>query len=451
VRGRRRATVAVLALVAGLALPGTATGAQVVGVPGDPTPPVGLLPVPDPLPPGPPGSVIASESFAVDSYPFAVEGHQLLYRSTDRFGTSLPVSGALLVPTGVPAPPGGRPVVAVPHGTVGISDGCAPSVDVQYSGHVVYDDVQALLAGGAVVVATDYIGLGTPGVHPYLDGIDAGRATLDSIRAARDFGGTGPAAVSGLSQGGHATLYAGSEHTAGYAPDIDLRAIVPVAAPSLLSGIYAARDVLPNAASYLGIGLTGIVAARPDLDRTELLTPAGQTAYDAFAAEDSDPERCGYSAFDGGDIEDFVAADPLTLPDWRDALVANEPGSFPIDVPVLMVASEGDSTVPRFITDDICVKLTTQGADLRVWMYDDEEHVDVNLESADDRATWILARLAGEPPTRDVDWIGEVPEVIDACATAELPPGVDPGPGTDTPPAPAAPAAPIVAAARFTG
>ncbi|HEX7134520.1 MAG TPA: lipase family protein, partial [Iamia sp.] len=208
--------VAVLALVVvvGLALPGGATAAQ--------DPPVGLLPVPDPLPPGPPGSVVDSEPFAVDPYPFAVEGHQLLYRSTDRFGTVSAVSGALLVPTGVPAPPGGRPVVAVPHGTVGISDGCAPSVGVQYDGGVVYDDVGALLAGGAIVVATDYHGLGTPGVHPYLDGVDAGRAVLDSIRAARDFGGTGPAAVSGLSQGGHATLYAGSEHTAGYAPDVDL-------------------------------------------------------------------------------------------------------------------------------------------------------------------------------------------------------------------------------------
>ncbi|QYG94116.1 hypothetical protein HC251_17830 [Iamia sp. SCSIO 61187] len=448
-RGRRRATAVALALVCGLLAPGAVAAQD----PGFPAPPVGLLPVPDPLPSGPPGSVIDSAPFPVATYAFAVDGHQLLYRSTDRFGGSIAVSGALLVPTGVPAPAGGRPVVAVPHGTVGISDGCAPSVSVQSDGSIVYDDVSALLAGGAIVVATDYAGLGTPGVHPYLDGISAGRAVLDSIRAARAFGGTGPAAVSGMSQGGHATLYAGSEHAAGYAPDVDLRGIAPVAAPTLLSAIYAARDALPSARAYLGIGLTGIVAARPDLDRTQLLTPEGEAAYEDFAARDSDPDRCAYSAFDGGDIEDFVAADPLTLPAWRDALVANEPGSDPIDVPVLMVASEGDGTVARFLTETICAGLTDLGTDLRVWMYDDEGHVEVSDESAPDRATWLLGVLAGAPPAREVDWIGEAPEVFDSCEPAVVPPGIDPDVDTPIPPVsgPAPPAVPVGAVARFTG
>lgn len=440
--------VVVLALVAGPVGGGGGAVAQVG--PGDP--PVGLLPVPDPLPPGAPGSVIDSAPFAVDGQPFAVEGHQLLYRSADRFDVVRAVSGALLVPTGVPAPPGGRPVVAVPHGTVGITNGCAPSLDVQWTGNVVYDDVSALLAGGAVVVATDYHGLGTPGVHPYLDGIDAGRAVLDSIRAARDFGGTGPAAVSGMSQGGHATLYAGSQHAAGYAPDVDLRAVAPVAAPTLLSAIYAARDTSSGASAYVGIGLTGLVAARPDLDRTEILTPEGEAAFDAFAATDDDPDGCGYSAFGEGDIEDFVQADPLTLPDWRDALVANEPERFPIDVPVLLVASEGDSTVPGFMTEVVCAGLTDLGTDLRLWMYDDESHVGVSLESAADRATWLLAVLGGAAPTDEVAWVGDVPEVSTACEVSAGPPTTDPDPDPDPPAAtPAAPATPVRTDARFTG
>lgn len=436
--------MAVLALVvAGFALPGEAIGAQA-----PPGPPVGLLPVPDPLPPGAPGSVIDEAPFAVDAHPFAVEGHQLLYRSTDRFGAGIAVSGALLVPTGVPAPPGGRPVVAVPHGTTGITDGCAPSIDVQHSGNVVYDDVQALLAGGAVVVATDYPGMGGPGVHPYLDGISEARAVLDSIRAARDFGGTGPAAISGMSQGGHATLYAGAEH-ATYAPDIDLRGIAPVAAPTLMSAAYAAREASGNAGAYVGIIINGIVAARPDLDRSELLTQSGLDAFAALEAADAAGE-CSYGEID---VERDVRADPLTLPAWNAAMKENEPGDRAVDVPVLMVASEGDSTVPPYMTELICAGLTRLDTDLRVWMYDDEDHVGVSIESAPDRATWLLGVLAGDPPARTVDWIGEEPEVIDSCATPALPPTVDPDPDPvpADPPPPAAPARPVRTAARFTG
>lgn len=447
-RARRRAMV-VAALVAAMAVPHGATAAQ---QPGPGPAPVGLLAVPDPLPAGPPGSVIDSAPFPVDSHPFAVAGHQLLYRSTDRFGTVESVSGAVLVPTGVPAPPGGRPVVAVPHGTVGASNGCAPSLDTQWSGNVVYDDVGALLAGGAVVVATDYHGLGTPGVHTYLDGVEAGRAVLDSIRAARAFGGTGPAAVSGMSQGGHATLFAGSEHAAGYAPDVDLRGIVPVAAPTLTSLIYQVREQFPASASYLGIGLTGLVAARPDLDRSTLLTPAGEAAYDAFEAVEDESADCLFSAFDDADIDTYVAADAATVPGWTEAIVGNEPGDDPIDVPVLMVASDGDETIPRFVSDTLCADLTDLGTDLRVWMYDDEGHVEVSLESAPDRATWMLDVLAGGAPAREVDWIGEAPaEVLDGCDLAPPPPGEDPDVDEVSSPPPANPAMPVRAEARFAG
>lgn len=75
-----------------------------------------------------------------------------------------------------------------------------------------------------VVVAADYPGLGTPGMHPYLIGESEGRAVLDSVRAARDLPDAGASnrfAVWGHSQGGHASLYTG-ELAASYAPDLRL-------------------------------------------------------------------------------------------------------------------------------------------------------------------------------------------------------------------------------------
>ena len=42
-----------------------------------------------------------------------------------------------------------------------------------------------MLAQGYVVTATDYPGLGTQGIHPFLIGVSEDRAVLDSVRAAR--------------------------------------------------------------------------------------------------------------------------------------------------------------------------------------------------------------------------------------------------------------------------
>ena len=63
-----------------------------VAVPGGP----GLLAVPDPLPAGPPGHVVASAPFDAGAFPFTVDAHQLLFLSTDRRGATIAVSGYVL-------------------------------------------------------------------------------------------------------------------------------------------------------------------------------------------------------------------------------------------------------------------------------------------------------------------------------------------------------------------
>ena len=67
------------------------------------------------------------------------------------------------------------------HGTTGIADVCAPS----WRGNSERDKeyLDAWLKSGFAVVATDYQGLGTPGVHPYLLWRPEGYSVLDSVRA----------------------------------------------------------------------------------------------------------------------------------------------------------------------------------------------------------------------------------------------------------------------------
>lgn len=436
---------ALVALGLALVLVAPPAGGQV------PTPPVGLLPVPSPLPPGSPGDLIDSQDYPITGFPFAVEAHQILYRSTDRFGNPIAVSGTIVVPVGVPAPPGGRAAVAWGHGTTGLGDACAPSVDAQLgwggptSPSDTYNGALPYLAAGHVFVATDYPGIGTPGLNPYLDGVGAGRSLLDSLRAAQAFGATDTVAVAGFSQGGHATIYAGTEWTNGYAPDLDLRAVVPVAAPTFLSLAYATYTSVPAAAAYANPILAGIVVARPDLDASELLTPSGQAALADAVAEDA-AGGCPFSIFD---LETDIRADPLDLPDWRAALEANEPGAEGIDAPVLMVAGEDDSTSFVAMTDTICTALQEQGTDLRLWLYGGQEHVGTTTASFDDRARWILDRLDGVPLADTVPFAGQEPEVITDCPFGDVP--VDPTDPPDPSDPPAVPATPIRSDARFTG
>jgi acetyl esterase/lipase len=104
-----------------------------------------------------------------------------------------------------------------------------------------------MLARGYVVVATDYPGLGTPGIHPYLIGVSEGRAVLDSVRAARDLPDAGASnrfAVWGHSQGGHASLYTG-ELAASYAPDLKLVGVAGAAPATYLAELFDADKSSP--------------------------------------------------------------------------------------------------------------------------------------------------------------------------------------------------------------
>jgi len=113
----------------------------------------------------------------------AVANIRILYSSTDGVGgrERIAVSGALYFPKGQ-MPKRGWPMVAWAHGTTGIADVCAPSWRGRTDRDQAY--LNAWLSQGFAVVATDYQGLGTPGVHPYLLWRPEGTSVLDAVRAA---------------------------------------------------------------------------------------------------------------------------------------------------------------------------------------------------------------------------------------------------------------------------
>ncbi len=165
------------------------------------------------------------------------DAFRFLYRSTGLKGEPIPVSGAIFIPSG-PAPAGGRNVIAWAHPTSGVAPACAPSLYPDRAGLIW--NLREMLGQGYVVVATDYPGLGTDGIHPYLIGESEGRAVLDSVRAARHLtkgGASNRFAVWGHSQGGHAALFTG-EIAARYAPELELVGVAAAAPATYLVELF---------------------------------------------------------------------------------------------------------------------------------------------------------------------------------------------------------------------
>ena len=184
------------------------------------------------------GALLAVEPIAAP--PGASAAYRIHYRSSNSKGRPVVVSGLIAIPTGQ-APKGGRPVVSWGHGTTGVADECAPS-RTPASAFRSVTGLNAMLNRGEVVVATDYLGLGMPGVHPYLDGDSAARSMIDAVRAVRRLPGAqaGNRFVAwGFSQGGHATLFV-ADRAAAYAPELHLVGAAAASPPTQLLPIFKA-------------------------------------------------------------------------------------------------------------------------------------------------------------------------------------------------------------------
>ncbi|MEE3850356.1 lipase family protein [Gordonia sp. LSe1-13] len=209
----------------------------------------------------------------------------MTYLSENPDGDLIPVRGTVLIPSKAPRPGGWR-LMGYAHGTAGLGDQCTVTDRMGHEGR--YDDwLGPWLKDGYVITATEYAGIGGPGVHAYLDGEVAGKNVLDSVRAARTVvaqqGGTASPAyiTSGASQGGHASLWSASLAD-DYAPELrNVGGVVNSPPVNIADYFQLLRPGVPPVAvpdyvTYFSYVMAGLKVARPELDVDSYLTPLGR-------------------------------------------------------------------------------------------------------------------------------------------------------------------------------
>jgi len=365
----------------------------------EPDDPSAFYTPPSELPAGPPGTIIRSQSLG--SLGDGSEAWRVLYTSTAPDGSPIAVSGVVAAPAGA-APEAGWPVVAWAHGTTGVVPRCAPSLEKD-GGLARVPQLDDLLAAGTVVAVTDYPGLGTPGIHPYLVGESEGRAVLDSIRAARSLLGAqvgDRAAVFGHSQGGHAALFA-DQLAASYAPDVPLAGVAAMAPPTDLADLLRLDSTEASGIVLTALAVTSWSTWYPDAHLSAIVHPLAQPLVERIG------HRCVATTDQGlSDLPDvgalevqLLSGDPADAPGWGAHLRQNAPSAVSPTIPLLVSQGLTDTIVRPDVTEAFVRAQCATGAAIELDTYAGIGHFAVRTSAAPKVSTWLLDRLQGKPAT----------------------------------------------------
>jgi hypothetical protein len=383
---------------------------------------------PEPLPAGQPGDLIRSEPSRLVLEPsgqlgaYLATGTRIMYLSTDTHGRPDAVTGTYFEPDNPWPGRGPRPLISLAVGTYGQGDQCAPSrlfnqgihystgFDITYG----YEQgfVATMVARGFAVVVTDYEGLGTPGVHTYLNRASEGHAVIDAARAALRLPGTsldphGPVAFWGYSQGGGASASA-LELAPTYAPDLDVVGAWAGAPPADSSDVlpFADGSILVGAIGYV---LNGIIAAYPEAEAPirESLTPRGEDMLDktkeqCIAQTLADFGFRHLQPYFNEPLAELGQQEPL-----KSIFADQRIGRYRPAAPVFIDQNRFDGVVPWVPAHQLALDWCAQGADVQFFTNEQPpflsklavNHGLAELVDGERGMQWIADRFNGLPTT----------------------------------------------------
>lgn len=319
---------------------------------------------------------------------------RFVYGSTDGVDGSkvLKTSGVVLLPPG-DSPAGGWPVVAWAHGTTGIADRCAPSVNPRSSRDAKY--LSNWLKQGFAIVATDYQGLGTPGAHPYLHARSEAYSVLDAIRAARigipDL--ANKVLLVGQSQGAGAA-FATAGYAPTYAPDVNIIGTIATGLPNITaSKSNASGDKVDRTITYVILLAASASQLNPSLDPSSGLKVAAMPVYTAAS------QLCINELFEKAE-QNKLTRNKTLKPDYRKVygklLAAIGYPTRTLKSPLFVGTGERDIDVPPKSQLALVREACDAGTKVEAHLYAGLDHSGTVNPSFKDSITFARKILAGQ-------------------------------------------------------
>ncbi len=349
----------------------------------------------------------------------AAESSILTYKMLGQSGQEVQATSLVFTPN-TPPPVGGWPIVVWAHGTTGVADVCAPSKAALADS--TKDLISKLLAAGYVVVAPDYEGLGTPGIHPFLNVKSEAFSITDAVVAARNYLSQRNLLTSkkwvtvGHSQGGHAAL--GAAQYASRA-QLDYKGTVAVAPASNLGSILVDGEAqVANAPidikigtyaqldTYTALVTAGIRNTQPSFDYGQVFT--SQISSIAAQAENlcSGPlygafyeGMSNYAKDHNGTLDGFTRTQPnfMAVPLVKTFLEKDsQPLQVKVTTPIIIYQGIADPTVPKLATDLLIANATAVGTKINNYVTGNWDHGTAMSSNVDNIVGNVQSLLAAQ-------------------------------------------------------
>ena len=335
---------------------------------------------------------------------------RIRYSSLDSSGVATESTGLVIAPSA-----GGTnlPVVTWAHGTTGLGDAACPSAQpdpvreltVYFSAESTQSidygvpGLQSFIDDGWIVCATDYQGLGTPGMHHYTvnrtNAIDA----VSIVHAARamDIGAGTHFGCMGWSQGGGAAAAAAELDPDVYG-ELSLVGVVPIspgvgkiAMANPVGPAQAMSDTSVPPDSHLVMLLFGTAAENPSLQLSDVFTPLGvsiiEAAWNTQPVHHLNDTIARLFRLKGAIMQIKHGA----LPAWLAAIEAGSAAQKKPVCPILVCIDtfDGGTVVPVAWQTNYVTAMQTLGGAVSTKEYPNDDHFSLPTSCIADATAWL--------------------------------------------------------------
>jgi pimeloyl-ACP methyl ester carboxylesterase len=239
------------------------------------------------------------------------------------------------------------------------------------------------LKAGYAVAQTDYEGLGTPGIHPFLVGRAEGRGVLDIARAARKLDDRigRRVLIVGHSQGGHAALWANAEARR-WTPELRVLGTQTFAPIAEVSPLVAARETLTapgGLSAYAGLIFRGFESTF-GVEVADYTTEAGLELFPQTLTK-CVGDLLADDSFGSISVAEMARDDADFGPIMELVQREVDLNEFDLGRRLLLMHGTEDATVPVPLSDTLVERLRDAGTKVTYKRVEGADHTSIVLET----------------------------------------------------------------------